>query len=347
VVFCSSSGVESWLAASKMLWSDMLACKVALSIAVALGVSFPNGASAEAARDAAPSPDAGASAAQALFDRGRALVKQGRTREACPLFEKSQELDPGLGTEFNLADCYERLGKLASAHALFARVAESARATAQEKRARVAGERAAAVAPRVSKLVITVPGDQAAGLRIERDGVEIAVAEWNVPVAVDPGVHRVRAWGPELGQWATEVSVTAEGTIYKVAVPESDEPDFFSPLHRKLGLAAAGVGVVGVSAGTIFGVRAIIKKNEAIQAGCDGARCTSEGGELRDQARRAGNAATLTMSIGVAGLATAAVLIWVVSDSESESPESNRSAKLELHPRIATDSAGLWLRGEF
>ncbi len=338
-----------------MLLSGMLACRAALSIAVVVGiVALPGSVRAESSRDdtaktGSAKSDASAEAAQELFDRGRALVKEGRSGEACPLFEKSQELDPGLGTQFNLADCYERVGKLASAHALFVRVAQSSRATAQQQRARVAEERAAAVAPRLSKLRIAVPEGQGSGLRIERDGVELDASEWNVPVAVDPGVHRVRAWGPGLGQWSAEVSVTAPGSVQEISIPASDEPSFFDPLHRKLGLGAAAVGLVGISAGTVFGLRAISKKNEANERGCDGATCRDEAsGELRDQARRAGTAATVTMSIGVAGLATAAVLLWVVSEPDEEGPTENaRAAALELRPVVTAGGGGLRLQGAF
>lgn len=327
----------------------MHAPEAALPIAVLLTALLCAHVSAAAPNDAAGTTDARADAAQELFDRGRALVKAGRPSEACPLFEKSQELDPGLGTEFNLADCYEQLGKLASAHALFTRVAERAQATGQEKRARVARERASAVAPRLSKLSIVVRPSDVAGLRVERDGVELTAAQWNVPSPVDPGSHRVRAWGPGLGQWTTDVSVTAEGAVHEVTIPASEEPSFFDPLHRKLGLAAAGVGVVGVSVGTFFGMRAIAKKNEANRAGCDGPNCDdAESAGLREQARSAGDAATLAMGVGAAGLATAAVLFWVVPDSGSEShAPKDRTAGLKLHPRLAASGAGLWLRGEF
>jgi nitrate/nitrite transporter NarK len=168
-------------------------------------------------------------------------------------------------------------------------------------------------------------------------------------VPVDPGAHRVRAWGPGLGQWSTEVSVTSEGAVHEVTVPASEDPSFFDPLHRKLGLAAAGVGVVGVSVGTFFGMRAIAKKNEANRTGCNGASCDdAESADLREQARSAGDAATLAMSLGAAGLASAAVLFWVVSDSDAESPEPNDHATaMKLHPALATSGGGLWLRGEF
>lgn len=86
--------------------------------------------------------------ARALFDEGRSLVKSGRYDEACPKFEKSVEVDAGLGTEFNLADCWERIGLREKARTLFLEVAEKAHAVGQVGREQVARARAAALLPK-------------------------------------------------------------------------------------------------------------------------------------------------------------------------------------------------------
>ena len=49
--------------------------------------------------------------AQALFDEALALMKAGKYAEACPKLEESDQLDPGMGTEYRLAECYESDGK--------------------------------------------------------------------------------------------------------------------------------------------------------------------------------------------------------------------------------------------
>src|SRR5882724_4165659 len=77
-------------------------------------------------------------AAQALFDEGRALMKTQRFAEACPKLKESQRLDPGIGTQFRLADCYEQQGKIASAWAAFLEVASLAAASDQKEREKAA-----------------------------------------------------------------------------------------------------------------------------------------------------------------------------------------------------------------
>ena len=54
-------------------------------------------------------------AARALFAEGRNLMADERYAEACPKFEESLRLDHGMGTQFNLAHCWEKLGRTASA----------------------------------------------------------------------------------------------------------------------------------------------------------------------------------------------------------------------------------------
>ena len=67
--------------------------------------------------------------AQALFEQGRALVERGDIAAACPLFEESQRLDPGVGTMLWLADCYASSGKTTTALVWFKEAAIAAART--------------------------------------------------------------------------------------------------------------------------------------------------------------------------------------------------------------------------
>jgi hypothetical protein len=290
--------------------------------------------------------DPDVAAAQGLFEEGRALMKRGQPDAACPKFEESQRLDPGLGTQFNLATCLEQQGKLASAYALFTQVADAARATGQGERERVARARAEAVEPRLTKLAILVPKSSSRELKLEHDGVPVAQAQWGSPVPVDPGLHRVRASGPDLGQWATEIDVPADGALHRVTIPEGTEGSFFTPMNHKLGLAAAGVAVVGLGAASYFTVHALSQKEAAAAAGCQGKQCpTQHGVDLRHSASTAGDLATVGVAVGVAGLAAAAALFWLVPQAGSE--DAAASATLEVTPVAAPGVCALLIGASF
>src|SRR5215204_2648434 len=77
-------------------------------------------------------------AAQALFDQAKELIRQRKFAEACPKLQESNRLDPGIGTQFHLADCYEQSGRVASAWAAFLDVASQARAASQLDREKAA-----------------------------------------------------------------------------------------------------------------------------------------------------------------------------------------------------------------
>src|SRR5262249_58286049 len=70
------------------------------------------------AQSAAPTDDASA-AARTLFSEARELAAQGKYEEACPKFQESQRLRASMGALYNLADCWDHLGRTASAWALF------------------------------------------------------------------------------------------------------------------------------------------------------------------------------------------------------------------------------------
>src|SRR5450432_1641410 len=90
--------------------------------------------------------------AEALFDEGVALVAAGNYGDGCTKFEASQAMEPTLGTELHLADCYERAGKTASAWALIKESEGLAHRQNQADRADLSHVRAAALAPKLAYL---------------------------------------------------------------------------------------------------------------------------------------------------------------------------------------------------
>ncbi|WP_437312644.1 hypothetical protein [Sorangium sp. So ce385] len=158
-------------------------------------------------------------AAQALFDAARQLMAQGRHAEACPKLEESQRLDPGIGTQFNLAACYEQVGRTASAWSTFLDVAGAAKAAGQLEREKVARQRATALEPKLIRLTITAPADAPADLQVKRDGALVGRAQWGTPVPVDPGKHTVEASAAGRSPFVKTVELNKAGASETVAVP--------------------------------------------------------------------------------------------------------------------------------
>src|SRR4051812_15569899 len=75
-----------------------------------------------------------AAEAQRLFDEATKLMQDFKPALACPKFEEAQRLDPGMATQFRLAECYEKTGRLAAAFTLFREVAAAARAAKSPER---------------------------------------------------------------------------------------------------------------------------------------------------------------------------------------------------------------------
>jgi hypothetical protein len=161
-----------------------------------------------------------AAAAQTLFEEAKQLMASGQYTAACPKFAESQQADPGLGTQFHLADCWQRVGRIASAWTLFRDVESQARARGETGRERVARDRAAALEPFLPKMVVLPrDGDAAGGMIIRRDGVEIGREQWGVEVPVDPGTHVVSVSVPGKQPWETDVHVSMQGRVVTVDVP--------------------------------------------------------------------------------------------------------------------------------
>jgi hypothetical protein len=277
-------------------------------------------------------------AAEALFNQGRSLMNAGKFSEACPKFEASQQLDPGLGTMLNLAECYEKTGRTASAWAEYREAIPLARAAGSKARQDLATERAKALEERLSTLTIRAMAndDDSAHLEIRRDGVPVQRAELGSPIPVDPGEHLVEAVAPGKQPWSSKVQVGADAAKVQVDIPklESDadgqappaaapvtttnvsEPPADRPASSWSGqhtaaVITAGAGVVGIGIGAFFGLQASSKWSDAKDAcsnypmGCD-ARAT----DLSKNAKENATISNVGFIAGGALLATGAVLFF-------------------------------------
>jgi len=128
--------------------------------------------------------------AEALFQAGKTLMEQKKYAEACPKFEASYKLDPGVGTMLNLADCHEKEGKLARAWGEWGEARDQAKRENDKARMDLATRRQKELDPKVPKLTVNVTGP-VEGLVVYRDELQLESAMLGVPLPVDPGAHVV------------------------------------------------------------------------------------------------------------------------------------------------------------
>jgi serine/threonine-protein kinase len=282
--------------------------------------------------------------AEMLFDRGLSLMRQGQYAEACDELERSQAVDAGIGTMLYLAECYEKLGRTASAWALFREAASAARNEGQTERAKQGTARADRLEPVLSKLTINVPSP-VTGLQVLRNGQPVSSSVYGTAVPMDPGEQRFEARAPGYVPWIVTVNLPGNGASLSVDVPAltplpaspapqpsaatppapapatpstpstreltAPTPPRHSSVQGPVGLVLGGVGIVGVGIGSIFGARAISKNNAADDA-CPGGHCPagSQGKQLDDQAHDAATLANVFVIGGAVLLVGGAVLYF-------------------------------------
>lgn len=281
---------------------------------------------ARPARADAPAP---LNAAQ-LFDQARELMAQGRYAEACGELESSEALDPGIGTEFNLARCYELAGRLASARAMYRRVMEETHAAGQTDRETVARDLSAQLQSRVAHLVLQLAASPSAALEIRVDGALVPVSEWSAPREMDTGPHEVAATAPGFMPWKSIVRVEREGETVSLGVPAlvpraaveivvppapasvarpiTSETAPRGSSQRVVALALGAFGLAGVVPGTYFGLHAQSLESQAAPR-CLGGPCDPTGYADRTSSRWNGDASTVTFFVSAALLAAAGI-VW-------------------------------------
>ena len=298
------------------------------------------------AAHAAPSTQDKANA-QTLFETGVAMVGKGDFAEACPKLEESQRLDPGIGTQFQLARCYEGQGRVASAWILYMDVADAAKAGGQGDRERVARQKADAVAARLPRLQIDVAAPSRSA-EVKRDGEVIGPPQWGAAFPVDPGKHTVTA--KLAGRRAFEIEVDAkEGKTVTVTIPElavapvaeatSAAPVVATPVapepkekssQRTIALVVGGAGVVGLGVGVVLGLSA---KSKYDGASCTDGHCDQSGYDTRNDAIKTANVGSIVGGLGLLAAGAGAVLWFTAPSSDAAT--------------VGVSPGGVALRGRF
>jgi hypothetical protein len=282
------------------------------------------GASAQDTRDPA--------AAEELFRQGRAASEKNDFTTACAKFRESNRLDPAVGTVFNIADCEEKLGRLATSWTLFQEVVQ--RLPPADNRRAIAEQRSAKLEPRVPKLSIHLGGAARTDVTVRRDGVSLGTASLDTPLPVDPGDHVVivEAPGARPAEFHARVA-EGDNAVLAVAVgdalPAGEQPgtgaggtgtEQHSPSHTAA-YVVGGIGVAGLVTGAIAGILTLSKKS-TVNTECPDKQCSPDGLSAANAGKTLGVVTTVGLITGVVGIG-AATYLFVSAPSPAESARSS------------------------
>jgi tetratricopeptide (TPR) repeat protein len=288
----------------------------------------------------------GQTTGRALFDEGMALYSQGRFAEACPKFEASLKAYQGLGTRGKLAECYEKLGRYASAWTTYRKVADLAAHNGELAREKVARDRAKALEPKLSHLTVVLPPENDLhGLVVKENGNVIERAALGHDQPKDPGLYALEVVAPDHRTYTTHI-VLAEGQSARFQVPpleatrvaEVPPPSWPVPAtpptqawtaetessqhawQKPAGFTTVGVGAVAIVVGAAFGLSAKSKYDNAFNSGgCshDTNLCNADGQSAVNSARHQATASTIFFAAGGILAATGLVLVLTAPSAHS------------------------------
>jgi serine/threonine-protein kinase len=262
-----------------------------------------------------------------------------------------------LGTELRLADCYDRVGKTASAWALFKESQGLAHRQGEQDREELARERADELSHRLSYLVLLMDEPVPANVSLQRNGREVPAALLGSKVPVDPGPQTITASAPDRQARVQTVLVPTQPgeTRLRISLEKAEPPQKIirvklrreappSDPKRTVGIVATLVGVAGVGTGLGLGWYAM-HENDRSRADeycptADHNGCTHDGVALRQRARSFARASTITLAASGVVLATGIVL-WSTAKGHSEANNAKLTElRVAAFPGLAQATLG-------
>lgn len=254
------------------------------------------------------------------------------------LFARPQS-DSDASPQLELAACYARAGKTASAWQTYRAAAQAAGRSGDRELETLAQSQVSALESELSYLTLeTWKGQQ---VTVACDGAQVKDGVLGTAMPVDPGPHTISATAIGKRPWSMRVMVGAAGDHEVVSIPvlpdapvggelprpasstldpsaaELEPSSGGAGVQRTLALIAGAVGIAGVATGTVFGLKAASDWNE-VTASCNPyPYCGENGSRLAQEAQQSAMISNIGLVAGVVGLTTGAVL-WFTAPSEEK-----------------------------
>jgi hypothetical protein len=306
--------------------------------------------------------------AEKLFRQAVDYMNAGDFPSACPMLDRSYQLDPKDGTLFTLANCRDREDKLtvAAGHyrAYVRAYSKMTGMTRQNHKERAAAAEARitdieAVLPKVKFVWETPPAPES---KIIVDGVEFRAETLDVLLPLDPGTHEIVVQLPGEPDRKRTVTLAKGGsTIIDLTPAKPKEADAsgtglgagrgngaggvkkskVDPV-KVAGFAGIGLGAAGLITGGITGFFTLRQK-QIVDARCTASYvCDPVGFAAVDRFQTTGNISTISFIAGgiLAGTGVALLLV-------SNRNPTARAANVHLVTAIVPGSARFTFEGAF
>lgn len=274
---------------------------------------------------------------------GYTLAEQGKCDEAIPHLAESLRLDPKAITLINLADCEEKVGKLADAMGHWVDARARAQTEGAQKIEEEAEKRAKDLEPRLARLTIVLAATAPRDATVERDGIVLGAPSLNIPLPLDPGAHTVVVKARGRPDGTTSITL-GEGESKRIevdvgagAAPSGAVGDAPKTSPSPLVFVGFGVAAVGAVVGAVTGVVALGAGSDADKA-CPSGVCANQ--QALDDAKAGQTMGTVsTIAFIVAGVGAGVGVYGLLTGSKAK--KSDPSVGVSLLPTY------VGLRGRF
>jgi hypothetical protein len=291
--------------------------------------------------------------ADALFKKAKKLHGDKQYAEACPMFEKSDKLDPGIGAKLNVAKCYEDWGMLARAHRWYTDAEAMARA-ASDPRADKIKELIETIDADVPRLTFKLPPNvDAKAIELKLDGKPAADLVGKQQ-RLDPGPHEL-TWVVD-GQKKSrmipmerggerDITLDVRAVASRKPQPAGDDAPSPGRTRRILGIVSGATGIVGLGVATYLTLDARSSYNDALDTHCMGMTnlCNDEGVKITSDARSQANIATIVTVVSLAAIGGGIALYLTAPKGEPK--EANRT--VYVTPVVGDGVGGIVVGGGF
>ncbi|HVW29720.1 MAG TPA: hypothetical protein VHC69_30360 [Polyangiaceae bacterium] len=285
------------------------------------------------------------SAARELAEQGATALQNGDTNGAIDKLERAYQIMHLPTVGLYSARALAKGGRLVDAAERYVDVtrwsgpSDARQAQAQADAARERDE----LLPRIPNVTLVIEGADPSDVTVTLDGHAVLAALVGAPQPVDPSHHVAKAtrgtesveqpfdiaegqslsvslkFGAAPAAAAPPAPAAAPAVTAPAPPPEADKSSSGWGTQKIIAVSVAGAGLVsGIVAGVFTG-SALSKKSDADKY-CKGSACTdSRGVTLLDDARSAGNVATITGIAGIALIGAGAVLFFTAPSSKGPS----------------------------